>query len=191
MIEAVRLIAEDTALDWYMRCQAVEVALDAGLNQGGEALEARIDWIAGMAVDITMEWVFRTWAGYALLDFPRERHRDLMETIAREDELRRIDHPYHQVVFAIDDIERAFADPDPKPQWRDDLWRNPWRFYDPVEIAARQQRWRAEDESEREEMEDDWAEPSVTYVRAMPKICRNDPCPCGSGKKYKRCCLGK
>ncbi|MCK4748518.1 MAG: SEC-C domain-containing protein, partial [Bacteroidales bacterium] len=20
---------------------------------------------------------------------------------------------------------------------------------------------------------------------------RNDPCPCGSGKKYKRCCLRK
>jgi hypothetical protein len=24
-----------------------------------------------------------------------------------------------------------------------------------------------------------------------PKIGRNDPCPCGSGKKYKKCCLGK
>ena len=24
-------------------------------------------------------------------------------------------------------------------------------------------------------------------VRA-PKVGRNDPCPCGSGKKYKRCC---
>lgn len=24
----------------------------------------------------------------------------------------------------------------------------------------------------------------------MPKSGRNDPCPCGSGKKYKRCCLG-
>lgn len=23
----------------------------------------------------------------------------------------------------------------------------------------------------------------------MPKIGRNDPCPCGSGKKYKKCCL--
>src|ERR1043165_9566761 len=22
-------------------------------------------------------------------------------------------------------------------------------------------------------------------------IARNDPCPCGSGKKYKKCCLGK
>ena len=25
----------------------------------------------------------------------------------------------------------------------------------------------------------------------MAKIGRNDPCPCGSGLKYKRCCLGK
>ncbi len=24
--------------------------------------------------------------------------------------------------------------------------------------------------------------------RATPKIGRNDPCPCGSGKKYKKCC---
>ena len=27
-----------------------------------------------------------------------------------------------------------------------------------------------------------------TYVRTTPKIGRNDPCPCGSGKKYKFCC---
>jgi SEC-C motif-containing protein len=27
-----------------------------------------------------------------------------------------------------------------------------------------------------------------TVVRAGPKIGRNDPCPCGSGKKYKQCC---
>ncbi len=25
----------------------------------------------------------------------------------------------------------------------------------------------------------------------MPKTGRNEPCPCGSGKKYKRCCLAK
>ena len=25
-------------------------------------------------------------------------------------------------------------------------------------------------------------------VREGPKIGRNDPCPCGSGKKYKKCC---
>jgi hypothetical protein len=27
--------------------------------------------------------------------------------------------------------------------------------------------------------------------RKRKKIGRNDPCPCGSGKKYKKCCLGK
>lgn len=28
------------------------------------------------------------------------------------------------------------------------------------------------------------------YVRDNPKIGRNDPCSCGSGKKYKKCCMG-
>jgi len=28
----------------------------------------------------------------------------------------------------------------------------------------------------------------VTYRRDVPKVGRNDPCPCGSGKKYKKCC---
>lgn len=27
----------------------------------------------------------------------------------------------------------------------------------------------------------------TTVVRAEPKVGRNDPCPCGSGKKYKKC----
>jgi preprotein translocase subunit SecA len=26
-----------------------------------------------------------------------------------------------------------------------------------------------------------------TFVREQPKIGRNEPCPCGSGKKYKKC----
>jgi preprotein translocase subunit SecA len=35
--------------------------------------------------------------------------------------------------------------------------------------------------------------PSPSYGRGVPlrtqrKIGRNDPCPCGSGKKYKKCC---
>jgi len=26
-------------------------------------------------------------------------------------------------------------------------------------------------------------------VKSLPKAGRNDPCPCGSGRKYKKCCL--
>jgi curved DNA-binding protein CbpA len=29
---------------------------------------------------------------------------------------------------------------------------------------------------------------TVTVRREKPKVGRNDPCPCGSGKKYKHCC---
>ena len=29
---------------------------------------------------------------------------------------------------------------------------------------------------------------SRTVRRATPKVGRNDPCPCGSGRKYKHCC---
>ncbi len=28
----------------------------------------------------------------------------------------------------------------------------------------------------------------ATFRRLAPKLGRNDPCPCGSGKKYKHCC---
>ena len=34
-----------------------------------------------------------------------------------------------------------------------------------------------------------WLMPeNTTYVRSEKKIYPNDPCPCGSGKKYKKCC---
>ncbi len=29
----------------------------------------------------------------------------------------------------------------------------------------------------------------LTIKRDKPKIGRNEPCPCGSGKKYKKCCI--
>jgi uncharacterized protein len=36
------------------------------------------------------------------------------------------------------------------------------------------------------------ARPAASGSTGQPRDPgRNDPCPCGSGKKYKRCCLGK
>ncbi|MCL2193529.1 MAG: SEC-C metal-binding domain-containing protein, partial [Treponema sp.] len=40
-----------------------------------------------------------------------------------------------------------------------------------------------EDDDDFSEMED-----ATPFVRESPKIGRNVPCPCGSGKKYKKCC---
>ena len=32
------------------------------------------------------------------------------------------------------------------------------------------------------------SQPGATVLRELPKTGRNDPCHCGSGKKYKKCC---
>lgn len=38
----------------------------------------------------------------------------------------------------------------------------------------------------------DYEEPTlIPSVQDEPKVGRNDPCPCGSGKKYKKCCMKK
>ena len=42
---------------------------------------------------------------------------------------------------------------------------------------------------ERDDLADD-GEPSLGIVRRQ-LVGRNDPCPCGSGKKFKKCCYGK
>ncbi len=37
--------------------------------------------------------------------------------------------------------------------------------------------------------EDDPGAAGTPYVNPLRDVGRNDPCPCGSGKKYKKCCL--
>ncbi len=53
-------------------------------------------------------------------------------------------------------------------------------------------KWMKDHEKELRE-ENPEAQPKVeTVVHEGPRIGRNDPCPCGSGKKYKKCCgIGK
>jgi uncharacterized protein YecA (UPF0149 family) len=46
------------------------------------------------------------------------------------------------------------------------------------------------DELELNDAEEIDEPPPDTIVRHA-HVGRNDPCPCGSGKKFKKCCLGK
>ena len=44
-----------------------------------------------------------------------------------------------------------------------------------------------------EELKEDFTEEIInsTVPLISEKIARNEPCPCGSGKKYKKCCINK
>jgi hypothetical protein len=59
------------------------------------------------------------------------------------------------------------------------------------ELEAKRQKEaeKARQELARWQREQALAELEAMPVRTGPKIGRNDPCPCGSGKKYKKCCM--
>jgi hypothetical protein len=58
-----------------------------------------------------------------------------------------------------------------------------WKEWLLQSITEHPSKWLPEDET-------GYAPPKGTKRRAVPKIGRNERCHCGSGKKYKRCCLG-
>jgi len=117
-------------------------------------------------------WV-RDSAGHALLDFQIAAERDALVAAANAAAAAAEDD-WDVVAFSVDEVEEAFTG-EPKT----DPYRRDWlAFYDPKRIAARQRRWAREDARRK-------PPPPVTRV----KVGRNDPCPCGSGEKYEKCCL--
>jgi len=74
------------------------------------------------------------------------------------------------------------------------LWgtKEGWRRIDAMSDADQERERKAIPQSVRT-LHKYWLErrspQSAPVRRASPKVGRNDPCPCGSGKKYKHCCL--
>lgn len=58
----------------------------------------------------------------------------------------------------------------------------------PRDIVGEIGRWACFQPDEDDDDESDDAPSHPPIVRETPKVGRNDPCTCGSGKKYKKCC---
>ena len=97
--------------------------------------------------------------------------------------------PFPIVAFDEEDVERIFSTNSKHIA----LYTRDWlSFYDEEHIKRRQERWKTEAEKKVErQYEDESEELLEPPAQETPKIGRNSPCPCGSGKKYKKCCMGK
>ncbi len=179
----LKSIAENCKIRWYARWQAIDCVLaDAG-ERGTAELEQAIDWLAALCGDHSEDDEFRVMAGHTLLDYPRERWRAVMQELVA---LQKPQSPFTNA-YTRADIQHAL-DVGDNPEWH--RFNNPWKFYDPDEIRRRQERWLKEDgDVEFDTYRHEPREPQHTYVREQAKIGRNDPCPCGSGRKYKKCCM--
>jgi len=85
---------------------------------------------------------------------------------------------------------RAYAEPPDTIEFLDEWW-NVFRDPEPVRIETPPPllppAWSVFDEND--DFYSDDREPVVETIRnTAPKVGRNDPCLCGSGKKYKKCC---
>jgi uncharacterized protein YecA (UPF0149 family) len=69
-----------------------------------------------------------------------------------------------------------------------------WRMAKSLTVAAKEAGFDITNKEEMKEFIDLYnREPHAKPKRnnktiTKPKVGRNDPCPCGSGKKYKKCC---
>ncbi len=61
-------------------------------------------------------------------------------------------------------------------------------FYAKATMQTERQQAAVIKSSHKQNVSDLGRRPTGTFVRKEQKVGRNDPCPCGSGKKYKKCC---
>ncbi len=169
VVPVLTKLFDDRGLEWYTRHDALESVLALSQREGSPAIDGALDWAAAIADDESDDWDLRMMAGNTLLGFAPERHRALLQKLANQQQGMGL-------IFTTDEVSKTYAAGGAEPQWA--RFADPWAFYTPEAQEARQLDWAKED-----------AESLETYVRTGPKIGRNDPCPCGSGKKYKKCCL--
>jgi preprotein translocase subunit SecA len=109
---------------------------------------------------------------------------------------------------------RAYAQKNPKQEYKresfgmfkellDNIKMDTIRYLSPIELASeddmrRMEQQRRDEQKNREfkhaqasgldQAEDQPEGARQPVLRQGPKVGRNDPCPCGSGKKFKQCC---
>ena len=192
--QGLQAIAFDLNHGWRSRVTALECLLEAAHAQGPAALDEMLQRIARSVEDASEDWDYRIAASTLLLNFPRDDHRSILDILA--DQQTRKDGIPHYDTCDVEDAYQLGAD---RFDW--DRCSDPLEFYDPKNILTRQSIWNEDDEElsfEDPHFEDADA-PPYPYDQPTPNPCvretckvgRDDPCPCGSGKKYKICCLKK
>ena len=128
----------------------------------------------------------------------------LMRELERMILLRNVDMKWMDHIDAMEELKqgiglRAYGQQDPVVAYR----MEGYDMFDEMTVSIREDtvrqmltvRIRRQEDVKREQVAKPTSESGATdgseknrTVRKTKKVGRNDPCPCGSGKKYKKCC---
>jgi preprotein translocase subunit SecA len=136
---------------------------------------------------------------------------ELMRLMERDVMLRVVDHSWKDHLLALDHLKegiglRGYGQRNPLQEYKKESFELLESMKERVEDTIIKTLFRLEPASE-EQLEEHRRERAATsrfrfgpprqaptpqapqtVVRDGDKVGRNDPCPCGSGKKYKKCC---
>ncbi len=180
-VPLLKMMAADQTNGQFLRSGAMSALASAAWHHD-DIKKDITTFIYSMFTDEQSDIEMRQSAGNVLLDLKCGEYKDALLAFGREERMRKDEDRSYLADFFEDDVERVFRE-----GWRDmeNLDRDWLTFYDERQIQDRQRRWR--EEAAQEEPEE---EPAPARPAAL-KVGRNAPCPCGSKKKYKKCCLGK
>ena len=98
------------------------------------------------------------------------------------------------------DLNHAIAHPDAPPLGLDDELTpfgdtiaelEHWACFQPEPVRDDESELFGSDDLESDDLSAGWLPNDLPKRNPFRHVGRNDPCPCGSGKKFKKCCLGK
>ncbi len=173
----------DRSAGWSARSIAMD-ALGSQAMRTPDTEEESMGLLGAILRDESEEYGARRSAAYILLDFRRTDFKKELIAIAWEEDRRQQQLPDYRVAFTPDQIESELT----LPRRGMDVYLRDWlTFYDADEITRRQSRWTEQDSRRRMEVDEELA----PHSRQSFVISPSDPCPCGSGKPYRRCCFKK
>ena len=149
----------------------------------------------------------------AYRDKERDYGEELMHHLEKVVMLQVLDTQWKEHLSEMDHLRqgiglRGFAQKNPKQEYKREAFEMFTAMLDRVraEVVSILNKVKLQEESEIERLQrqklakeqylqynhgdndgDDTSQKSETFVRQKPKVGRNQPCPCGSGKKYKHC----
>ncbi len=182
VIEPLRTIAFDRAEEEFVRIVAI-TALEAIALRRPDKRDGILTDLRTLAGSDDEDDEVRGCAGGGLLRFVRPEDREFLERLADEQDEAGI-IGWLLPKYVREAYDEGVRPPPPARDWM--------TFYNADKIRERQERWEKEaakaSEEGEEETDGEDEEIPAPYVRPAPAVGRNAPCPCGSGKKFKKCC---
>jgi hypothetical protein len=189
----LKQLIEDPAADEWARDSALG-AMGYLTRDGRIANEEMRAYLLHLHAEMLPRAIHPVWIGWVMA-VTHLGYEDFAE-VAEDVIDRFIDPAFMRLEDFCRDLRRTLDDPERMAGFEFDRLRpfegaierlSQWYYF--TEEYQKDQARLAADQAARERLaESNTGQPYLNHQR---KLGRNDPCPCGSGKKYKKCCLGE